>query len=283
VICCEGNAGYYEIGCTMTPLEGGYSILAWNHPGFGGSTNVPWPKHERAAIDVVVQFAINQLGFDEEQIVLLAWSIGGFSATWAAARYPAIGGLFLDATFDDLSPLAKSKMPRSWAPLVARTVRKYLDLPIARQLHFYPGPVQLIRRRKDEVIFTDETRPLATNRANHLLKQLFEQRYPKLFNDQTEALLDRWLEAEEVERMTMKADFNAEDDLFYADLLRSYIEENGTEFPLNIGAQLPLEQQQALVLFLASRYCVDFDTTHCTPLPREMFRPPRHPWELLID
>jgi hypothetical protein len=36
VICCEGNAGYYEIGCTMTPLEGGYSILAWNHPGFGG-------------------------------------------------------------------------------------------------------------------------------------------------------------------------------------------------------------------------------------------------------
>lgn len=81
----------------------------------------------------------------------------------------------------------------------------------------------------------------------------------------------------------MKADFNAEDDLFYADLLRSYIEENGAEFPLNIGAQLPLEQQQALILFLASRYLMDYDTTHCTPLPKEMFRPPRHPWELLID
>ncbi|CAF88394.1 unnamed protein product, partial [Tetraodon nigroviridis] len=38
VICCEGNAGYYEIGCMNTPLEGGYSVLGWNHPGFGCST-----------------------------------------------------------------------------------------------------------------------------------------------------------------------------------------------------------------------------------------------------
>lgn len=89
---------------------------------FLGSTNVPWPKNERAAIDVVVQFAINKLGFDEKQIVVLAWSIGGFSATWAVARYPEIGGLVLDATFDDLSPLAKAKMPPSWGPLVGRTV-----------------------------------------------------------------------------------------------------------------------------------------------------------------
>lgn len=38
VVCCEGNAGFYEIGCTVTPLEGGYSVLGWNHPGFSGST-----------------------------------------------------------------------------------------------------------------------------------------------------------------------------------------------------------------------------------------------------
>lgn len=43
VVCCEGNAGFYEIGCTVTPLEGGYSVLGWNHPGFSGSTvcNIP--------------------------------------------------------------------------------------------------------------------------------------------------------------------------------------------------------------------------------------------------
>lgn len=38
VICSEGNAGFYEIGIASTPLDLGYSILGWNHPGFGGSS-----------------------------------------------------------------------------------------------------------------------------------------------------------------------------------------------------------------------------------------------------
>ncbi|KAJ8301029.1 hypothetical protein KUTeg_022548 [Tegillarca granosa] len=40
VICCEGNSGFYEIGCTDTPIKEGYSVLGWNHPGFGGSSVV---------------------------------------------------------------------------------------------------------------------------------------------------------------------------------------------------------------------------------------------------
>ena len=38
VISCEGNAGFYEIGVLSTPMDAGYSVLGWNHPGFGGST-----------------------------------------------------------------------------------------------------------------------------------------------------------------------------------------------------------------------------------------------------
>lgn len=38
VICSEGNAGFYEIGIMCTPIEAGYSVLGWNHPGFAGST-----------------------------------------------------------------------------------------------------------------------------------------------------------------------------------------------------------------------------------------------------
>lgn len=38
IICCEGNAGFYEVGIMGTPIEAGYSVLGWNHPGFGGST-----------------------------------------------------------------------------------------------------------------------------------------------------------------------------------------------------------------------------------------------------
>ncbi|KAF6769850.1 hypothetical protein AHF37_12102 [Paragonimus kellicotti] len=38
IICCEGNGGYPEIGTPLVPLDLGYSVLAWNHPGFGSST-----------------------------------------------------------------------------------------------------------------------------------------------------------------------------------------------------------------------------------------------------
>jgi len=38
VICCEGNGGFYEVGMTPTPMEAGYSVMGWNHPGFAGST-----------------------------------------------------------------------------------------------------------------------------------------------------------------------------------------------------------------------------------------------------
>lgn len=38
VICSEGNAGFYEIGIMVTPIEMKYSVLGWNHPGFGGSS-----------------------------------------------------------------------------------------------------------------------------------------------------------------------------------------------------------------------------------------------------
>lgn len=38
VITCEGNAGFYEIGCMMTPIQAGYSVLGWNRPGFAESS-----------------------------------------------------------------------------------------------------------------------------------------------------------------------------------------------------------------------------------------------------
>jgi len=38
VICCEGNAGFYEIGVMATPLNCGYSVLGWNYPGYGWSS-----------------------------------------------------------------------------------------------------------------------------------------------------------------------------------------------------------------------------------------------------
>ncbi|MEQ2218133.1 hypothetical protein XENOCAPTIV_029957, partial [Xenoophorus captivus] len=81
VICCEGNAGFYEVGCMNTPLE------------------VPFPQNEANAMDVVIQFAVHKLGFQLSDIVIYAWSIGGFTG-----------------------------------PLVQHTVRQYMNLNNAEQL-----------------------------------------------------------------------------------------------------------------------------------------------------
>ena len=54
---------------------------------------LPFPDQELNAMDVAIQFAVSKLGFRFSDIVIYAWSIGGFSATWAAMNYPDIKGL----------------------------------------------------------------------------------------------------------------------------------------------------------------------------------------------
>ena len=50
----------------------------------------PFPPQETNAVDTVMQFAILELGFTPNQIILHGWSIGGFSASWVAMNYPDI-------------------------------------------------------------------------------------------------------------------------------------------------------------------------------------------------
>lgn len=40
---------------------------------------VPFPQNEANAMDVVIQFAVHKLGFQLNDIVVYAWSIGGFT------------------------------------------------------------------------------------------------------------------------------------------------------------------------------------------------------------
>ena len=136
VICFEGNAGYYENGILQSPYAMGYSVLGWNHPGFGESTGLPYAGNEMAAADAVFEYATAGLGFHDHQIVLYAWSIGGFTASYLAGRNPGIKKLvsqstktkspfqfpflnshctefqILDGTFDDILPLAMAKVPQ---------------------------------------------------------------------------------------------------------------------------------------------------------------------------
>lgn len=152
VICSEGNAGFYEMGILGTPVAMKYSVIGWNHPGFGGSTGQPYPEQDNNAIDAVMQFAIHRLGFRPEQIMLFGWSIGGYSSLYAATLYPDVKGLLLDATFDDVLQLALPRMPECLSGIVRIAIRQYMNLNNTELMSRYNGPVMLVRRTEDEVI-----------------------------------------------------------------------------------------------------------------------------------
>ncbi|XP_003228205.2 phosphatidylserine lipase ABHD16A isoform X1 [Anolis carolinensis] len=277
VVCCEGNAGFYEVGCLTTPLDAGYSVLGWNHPGFAGSTGVPLPQNEANAMDVVMQYAIHHLGFLPENIIIYAWSIGGFTATWAAMSYPDIRALILDASFDDLVPLALKVMPESWRGLVTRTVRQHLNLNNGEQLCRYQGPVLLVRRTKDEIITTTVPEDIMSNRGNDLLLKLLQHRYPKVMGEEGVRVVRQWLEASTpMEEASVYSRYEVEDD-WCLSVLKSYKAEDGGQFPWSVGEDMTSEGRRQLALFLARKHLQNFEATHCTPLPPQDFH---LPWSL---
>ncbi|XP_001375749.1 protein ABHD16B [Monodelphis domestica] len=313
VICCEGNAGFYETGCLSAPLEAGYSVLGWNHPGFAGSSGVPSPQNDANAMDVVVKYALYRLRFSPEQIVIYGWSLGTFTATWATMTYPQLGALILDAPFDDLMPLALALklVPAFCKGLVERTVREYFHLNVADQLFCYPGPVLLIRRTMDEVVNSEalpkeeenkgqDLRPadLEGNRGNYLLLKLLEHRYPKLMTDESMEAVRQWLHAS---NSAQEAAINQQycvDARWCLTVLHNYrinsikyrkkikwkdqttthaSNLHGPDFPWDVGADLSPGQQKRLAIFLAQKYLKNVEAPHSGPLSAEAFQ---LPWTL---
>ncbi|KAL1478462.1 hypothetical protein MTO96_016231 [Rhipicephalus appendiculatus] len=268
---------FMNMALQQPPIEAGYSVLGWNHPGFAGSTGVPFPDQEKNAVDVVMQFAIHRLGFAPENIIVYAWSIGAYCATWAAMNYPDIKGLILDATFDDVLPLAASKMPPSWEPIVRRTIRGYLNLNNLEQLNRYGGPVLMYRRTRDEIISTQESAQIVSNRGNDLLIGFLKHRFPKLVTEETLWALRDWLSGDRGHQMVLWNEGGVDEDACM-EKLATYIRDNGPSFPMLIGDGLNVDVKIQLILFLARKHMVDFNSTHCTPLPSGLFQAP---WDLI--
>ncbi|XP_044270292.1 phosphatidylserine lipase ABHD16A [Tribolium madens] len=278
VICSEGNAGFYEIGIMITAIEAGYSTLGWNHPGFGGSTGKPFPTQEQNAVDAVLQFAIYKLGFKPENIILFGWSIGGYATSWAAMNYPDVKGVIVDATFDDLLPLALNHMPSWWESIVKLAIREYINLNVFEHLAKYPGPILIIRRTEDEVICLRENE-LSSNRGNDLLIKLLRARYPYIFEDRQIDLLKHYLSVTSASQDLFLKKYNVNENVCNS-LLQTYISEYSKSFPMKIGEDFQDHDKNQMALFLARKYMKDFKATHCTNLPAEMFQPP---WAVNVE
>lgn len=281
VICCEGNSSFYEMGCFYTPLKAGYSVLGWNHPGFARSTGKPYPQNDINAMDVVIQYAIHRLNFSLSDIALYGYSLGSYTATWAAMTYPQLGGLVLDASFDSLLPLAMKVVSKSLRKLVVQTVKEHFNLNVAKMLCKYPGPVLLIRRTLDEITTTqlcvESNLPaIKSNRANELLLQLLRCRYPGLF-PREEDVVRQWLKADcpQMEALIYSYFYKVDED-WCLSTLRYYKSSLGTntEFPWKIGEDLSPIRRKHLALFLTRKHMKNVETTHGRTLPPHEFELP---------
>ncbi|XP_058461405.1 phosphatidylserine lipase ABHD16A [Malaya genurostris] len=274
VICSEGNAGFYEIGIMSTPMDLKYSVLGWNHPGFAGSSGRPYPDQDQNAVDAVLQFALTDLGFTPENIILYGWSIGGYSTLYAASQYPDVKGVILDATFDDVLQLALPRMPESVSNIVKIAVRDYVNLNNTELISQYNGPVLLIRRTEDEIICSEDGN-LGTNRGNFLLISMLKHRFPNIFKPDQENL------SKEILTKPVECIRNDSDELCLS-LLMSYLTDNGNSrsYPIEIGEEYTSEQRDSMAKFLIKKHLHDYKSTHCTPLPGEHFL---SPWEIPND
>lgn len=273
VICSEGNAGFYEVGCMTTPRIAGFSVLGWNRPGFAGSSGVPSVESEQNAIDVVIHYAVAKLGFRLDEIILFAWSIGGFPLSYAAMKYPEVKAVIVDATFDNILALAKCKMPKFASNIVEDIIENYFPLNVEKQLLRYPGPIRLIRRLQEEIITTEPFNP-ATNRANFLLIGILKHRYPNIMTEESINAVSDFLGAQDViGQDDVKRTYNY-DEAACENAVNEYFQGQWSRFPSDFGSHMNPDFRTQMALFLVSKYMDHFDSTHCTPLPYAYFQLP---------
>lgn len=273
-ITSEGNAGFMEIGSFATVSKSSFSVLGYNHPGFGGSTGTPYPENDAAAIAAVIDYAKHELGFTESQIVVYAWSIGGFDATVAGSAYRELKGLYLDATFDDVMPLADNVMPKALAPITVKTIRSIWNLNNSHYLSKFPGPVTILRRNNDEIM-QKNPRIVEDNRANQLLLDFLDVRYPNLMTNQSRTKLKEFLSIgrrdESISWMQSQVDIS---------MARSIIESwqhSKDASTTSLGDDMDDELRLTLLLYLVNKHFVTMDGPHGQPVPIQLLD---IPWKM---
>jgi hypothetical protein len=235
-----------------------------------------------------MHYAIEELHFSVNNIIIFAWSIGGYSACWIAVHYQNIHGLILDAIFDDVLPLAQRQMPSFTSNFVEKTIRYYLDLNNIQLLKLYNGPFYLIRRSQDEVMNLRRGK-VETNRANDILLCILPYRYPCIYNDEQILILSKqYICANKIQKEIFHDKYCSDEDNLQIKTAKYRRENPVASYPCTFGLYFNLKrfflrillfsgenfsfnQKEQFAIYLIDQYLVNFDSQHCTSLPQSYF------------
>ncbi|KAK9404944.1 protein ABHD16B-like [Crotalus adamanteus] len=235
VISCEGNGSFYEVGCFITPLKAGYSVLGWNHPGFARSSGKPYPQNDINAMDVVIRLlplAAKMVAKQVRKLVIRTIN-EHFNLNVADMLHRYQGPvLLIRRTFDEIT-----------------STQFHLEnhLPIIQTNRANELLLQILRCRYPNIISgaEDVVHQLLTAdcpRVEHFIYYHFYQ------------VDDNWC----LDQLKT-----------YQSILGSK-----AEFPWKVGSDLTSARKKHLALFLAKKHLKNVEITHGKTLPPEEFELP---------
>jgi fermentation-respiration switch protein FrsA (DUF1100 family) len=100
ILYSHGNGedlGYIEPTLRLY-LQKGYTVFAYDYPGYGTSKGSPSETSVIQAIDAAYRYLTQEIGIDPNQIIALGRSLGSGPSVNLASRMP-VGGLILESGF----------------------------------------------------------------------------------------------------------------------------------------------------------------------------------------
>lgn len=166
VLFAHGNAE--DIGHGRTFQDGiadlGFSVVAFDYPGYGLSSGRASEPRAYAAIDEVYRWLVDERGVEPGRIVLHGRSLGGAIAADLAAREP-VAGVILESTF--VSAYRVMTRARLLPVDQFETLRKLPDIT---------APILVIHGERDAVVAPWHGRHLANAIPHEQLRMFWVER-----------------------------------------------------------------------------------------------------------
>ena len=118
-------------------------------------------------------------------------------------------------------------------------------------------------------------------------------RYPFIVDDETIPYIRTWLSSKSDSDRTRFLSTHSDDISLSESILSAYVEKNSSRYPLKLGSSEESDQADkksnlissgvklTVALYLADKYLLNFESSHCQPLPKSFFVMPWTEAELI--
>lgn len=138
----HGNAT--DIGGVLPILlslrDAGFSVLAYDYPGYGYSTGTPTEGNAYIAVEAAYDYLLEDLGLSPDEIIVQGQSVGGGPSTYLAANKP-VAGLILESSF-----------ATAFQVVVPFRIMPFEKFPNVKRIDKIDCPLLLIHGTDDSVI-----------------------------------------------------------------------------------------------------------------------------------